>query len=844
MHRWTLILLFLFLSSPGAARQRNSVPLLRPDSIRVVPDSLRKDSLAAKRDTAAAVSGIDTVVNYASADSIVYSFATKTMSMYKKGDIRYQKMELKSDRIDIDWNTSVMTAFSAADSARDTSKKTQSLPTMKDGGEEYHGKELGYNFKTKRGRISVADTKIDQGYYYGDQIKKIGQDVLFVADGRYTTCDKPDPDYFFFSPKMKVMPGDKVIAEPVYFYVADVPIFWLPLAVFPNKAGRRSGIIAPAIAEDALHGRLLRHLGYYWAMNDYMDINLTSDLYTRGSWALFSNYRYSLRDVLNGSLSGWYRKMISGENVDPEHAVDESYSLGIVHQQTINPTTRFDVNFAFASNNAYRNTLDLNQVLNQTVNSNATLSKFWEGTPNSMSLSVSRTQNLVDGSSSEVLPSIRFNHSQSYPFRFGKTSDQSNLAWYENIGVGYSAGYSNNLSKVGVTTSGLRVPVNGGDTLLSLKDYAFNRNQLLTQDVSMNIAPKLGYVTISPSISYHDERRFFNNEGPALSPDSTAIVNASGQGTTRSGTLSTGVAASTKIYGIVQPNLLGIAAIRHTLTPSLSLTYSKQVIGDNLAPKQMVMGFSMGNIFEMKTGNPASEADMKKIQLMNVGLGASYNFSADSLNLSPLGVTFRTGIGSLLDVGGNTSFDFYSQDPVRHQRINKFRIQNGEGLAQMTNVGLTLTTALSGEKTKGKSTPEEAESDSLRRLETHPRSGFYGLHQDDEPDFGIPWKLGLTFNYSENKVQPFTSRSASLRGNLDFNLTEAWKFQVNGGYDLVSKEVVVPQISVSRDLHCWIMNFEWVPTGFGRHYQFEIRLKAPQLRDIKVTKQGSAQGIY
>lgn len=813
------------------------------DSTSLPLDTVVVDSSATTHDTTSSVSGVDTVVNYSSADSIVYSIETKTMSLYSEGNIKYQAMELEAGRIDINWDTSTLTGFGIQDTSDTTQKRELGLPVMKDRGEVYDGKELGYNFKTKRGRILIADTKMDEGFYHGERLKKIGKDVLFVADGRYTTCDKAEPHYYFYSPKMKVTLQEKVIAEPVYMYIADVPVFWFPVAVFPSKGGRRSGIIAPAIAEDAAHGRLLRHVGYYWAINDYMDWNIKTDLYTKGSWALFSNYQYNLRYYFYGGLSGEYRKMLEGESSDPNREKNISYNVHISHHQEINPTMRADVNFTFASNNSYRNTNNINQALNQDITSNATISKSWEGTPHSVNINVSRRQNLINGNITETLPSLNFNHSQSYPFRSSKkkSADPSDLSWYELIGVSYHTNFSNNRAKTKKSINGILTNINGVDTLTTVEDYRFDRNYRLTQGVSMSIAPKLGYFTISPSMNYNDQRSYSDNDIPDSS--NGHLITRKDRLWSRSGTFSSGVSASTKVYGIVQPGFLGVEALRHTVSPGLSFMYSKQVIGENLPPKQMVMSFNIGNNFEMKTTPEEEGKEGKKIQLLNLSTGISYNFAADSLNFSPFSLNYRTSIGNILVIGGSTGFDLYKLEQVSpgyFNKVNKFLLIEEGRLARMTNFSVSLSTSLSGEK-QGTSR-DEPSSDTLQRQ--LPKSAYRNLLEEEEPDFSIPWSLSLSWDYSENKIPSSKLRSSNLRGNLDFNLTANWKFSVSGGYDIMNREVVVPQINISRDLHCWMMDFTWRPMGAYRFYSFEIRLKAPQLQDIKVTKTGSASGIY
>ena len=158
----------------------------------------------------------------------------------------------------------------------------------------------------------------------------------------------------------------------------------------------------------------------------------------------------------------------------------------------------------------------------------------------------------------------------------------------------------------------------------------------------------------------------------------------------------------------------------------------------------------------------------------------------------------------------------------------------------MTDFNLNFSSSLSGERKQSSRSPASGDTTSSPR----PGNEYFGLYREEEPDFSIPWRLSLSLSYSERKVEPTPSHSSSMRGSLEFNLTENWKFSMNGGYDIANREVVVPNVNITRDLHDWIMNFSWVPVGQYRNYQFEIRFKASQLHDIKVTKQGSQSGIY
>ena len=229
----------------------------------------------------------------------------------------------------------------------------------------------------------------------------------------------------------------------------------------------------------------------------------------------------------------------------------------------------------------------------------------------------------------------------------------------------------------------------------------------------------------------------------------------------------------------------------------------------------------------------------KKIRIIDVNASMSYNFTADSLKLSDLNINYSTQIGDILNLHSNTTFTPYDYSPVSQYNINKFLINEGKGFFRMTNFTLNISTSISGEKLKSKETevpkPEDKPASELENMNSQ---NYQGVYKQKEPDFSIPWSLSLSYNYSLNKPTPLNISSYSnISGSLDFNLTPTWKFSVSGSYDLKQKQFAAPQIIISRDLHCWLMNFTWNPIGLYRGYHLEIRVKAPQLQDLKITKQ-------
>jgi lipopolysaccharide assembly outer membrane protein LptD (OstA) len=368
------ILPFLFLLAchiPFKTMTAQPVLAAGRDTTRLTPQ--HRDSVASTS------SGVDTVVTYLAKDSIVYSISTRLMKLYGKSELRYQAIGLKAERVDVNWDTSTLSAQGIPDTSSKTGKKAIGAPVLVDGGETYNGSQIGYNFRTQKGRISVGDTEIEQGYYHGEEIKKVERDVLYVAGGRYTTCDAEHPHYYFYSPRMKVTLRHQVVAEPVYFYLADIPIFALPFGVFPNESGRRSGIIAPAYGSDSRRGHYLSHFGYYWAINDYLDLSSTFDWFARGGWLNRSMVRYALRYDFTGSVSVNFTNLHSGEEGDPGRSEQRDYNIQINHNQQIDPTTRLDVNFSFSSGSFFRNvSSNLDEILRQNIVSTATLSKATE----------------------------------------------------------------------------------------------------------------------------------------------------------------------------------------------------------------------------------------------------------------------------------------------------------------------------------------------------------------------------------------------------------------------------------------------------------------------------------
>ena len=833
------LLIVILLSVQEFAQQIDSTGLVPPDSISspVIDSLLTSDSVKTKP------GDIDTVINASSSDSLIFVISRKEMYLYGTGDIQYKQTDLKAANIKVDFETGEVEAEGVP---TDTAGKYEGTPVLNDKGEKYEGFRMRFNFKSQRGFIASAGTESEGAYYTGSKIKKVDKDTYFIKDGIYTTCDKKDPDYFFYSPKMKVVQQKEVMAEWIWLFVGDVPFpVPLPFAVFPLESGRRSGIIPPVFGDDPTYGKYFSKFGYFWAISDYMDLNVTGDYYTRGSFGANSRFRYAERYNFTGTLQGTYSDKISGLSSEPNRSENIFWSINWSHNQKFTPTMTFDANLEFTSGNQiYSNYTDFNQLLRNQIVSNATFSKTWEESGNNLSASYSRNQDLGSGNIQEVLPRLTFTRSQSYPFRGSGVGEQK---WYELFGYSYTGQFENDRDK----TNG-HLDIRGG----------FNHQ------ISAGLSPKLGYISIAPSVRYQE--RWYNKRvvyergvSPKTGNDTTFINDEHEINFVR--TFGMGLTASTKFYGIFPVNSFGVNAIRHTVNPSISYNYNpdfskpfwgyydsyidpnnkvirydkfqREVFGGAPSGESQRITFSLGNIFEMKTMPDLSDTTSKenKIQLLNLSAAMSYNFAADSMKLSDLGLQYRTQIGEWFNFSGSSNFTPYDYTADK-TRINKFLVNEGKGLLRLTYFSFSISTSLSGEKLKS---AESKEPPPEGQYELQNGDNVYkGIYSEKEPDFAIPWDLNLTFNYSLNKPVPSQkTESTNLSGGINFNLTPNWKFSFTGSYDFQRHEFAAPQIRISRDLHCWLMNFTWNPIGTYRGYRFEIRVKAPQLQDLKVTKQ-------
>lgn len=815
------------------------------------PDSLNYK--AADTNTIAK-SDIKAEINYSAKDSLVYDLKNKKVFLYNDAKLSYENLKLDAGRIAVNQETLILEAYGIPDSAN-TGKFIQT-PLMFQGDEKYEGAKLTYNFKTQQGSVSMGFSEAEVGYYFGDKIKKVSSDVLFIKNGMYTTStDRDNPEYYFLSPKMKVIPNNVVIAQSVFLYIEGVPVFWIPFGVFPNKTGRASGLIVPTFGDDITYGNYISRLGYFWAINDYIDFALSGSYFTKGRIDAYGRFRYAKKYNYSGDIDGGYSRIRLGESTDIGTQNSDEWGFNVNHNQQLTPTSRLDAGLQFASGKQFYNisTNSLQVLLKQNIISNLTYSKTWESMPFSFDANYYRNQNLYTGSVTERIPLINFSVTQTFPFENSR-SGFYDKKFYEYFSFSYNGSFLNNMEKI----------VNFPNTDSAKNIY--DTRSGLRNNVNFAFSPKFEFITLAPYFNYTEiwyNNYLEKNYNPVINSAYVKDINA----IKALRYFNTGLSFSTRFVGIFNPDIFNITGIRHTLTPALTYIYQPDfskpgwgyyktyndtsgnqirysifengIFGIGPSGELQSVAFTLGNVFEMKTF--VNDTTENKFNLFNLDAGINYNFAADSLKFSDLLLSYRTNIGEYLNISGGATFNLYKFDIPSHVRINQFLIDTEGKLADMTSFSISMSTSFNF-GISNKDEPELTPEDTMTF-----RGSYKGVRTTklDEVSFNIPFTGGLGFNYSEFKPNPLQySHSSNLYGNIGFNLTEKWRFTFSTSYDIINRTFAAPYITAYRDLNSWEMSFNWYPSGTYAGFSLEVRIKAPQLRDIKVSKQTNSRGVF
>ena len=854
---------------------------------KAIDDSIRADSMMRARSN-----GIDAPVKYSAEDSLVYDAESGTAYLYGNSKVDYENMKLTSDKVHMNLDKSTVRATGTIDSTAEGGIKGKPVFTM--GKDEYKSDTMAFNFKSKKGLIKGIYTEQQDGFLSGEVGKRDSTGSVYLQHGRYTTCDKPHPDFYIALSRAKVRPGKDVVFGPAYLVVADVPLpLAIPYGFFPFSKKYSSGFIMPSYGDESDRGFYLRDGGYYFAISDKWDLKLLGEIYTKGSWGVSAASNYRKRYRYSGSFLFSYQDSKTGDKGLPDFAEQESFKIQWNHRQDpkANPYSSLAASVNFATSSYERN--NLNSMYNpQTLTqSTRTSSVSWSTGFSSIGLSLSATTNLAQNmrtSSIQItLPDLNISLSRFYPFKRKHLVGKER--WYEKISMSYTGQLANSIS----TTE---------DKILHsnlIKDWKNAFQHTIPVQANFTL---FNYINVTPSFNFTD--RMYSKK-VTRGWDNTLqkeVVRDTTYGFHNVYNWSMSVGASTKLYGFWTPNrkLFGdkIQAIRHVITPQVSFSYSPNFgarrygyydsyqytdasgnvklveyspYQDELYSvpgkyKTEMISWDVSNNLEMKIKSDKDTTGYKKISIIDeLGASMSYNAAADYHRWSDLSMRLRLKWWKNYTFSLNAQFATYAYEldangkPYvgNHTEWGYGRLPRFQGMSQ--NFSFTLNP----EKLKkwfGRKDDKDDDKVSVdsdgpdtnieSNMDDDLEKGKYAAKKkrgniaetDDDGymSFNMPWSLTIGYGITmrENTAGRFNTKTMrypykftqTLNFSGNIRISDGWNINFSSGYDFDNHAMSMTTASLSRDLHCFNMSASVVLAPYTS-YNFTFRCNAATLTD-------------
>ncbi len=829
------------------------------DTLKIGTDTLRIGDSLTQDDTLklpASKDGLKSDVNYTFDDSSYFDVEHKEFHLWGKAHVDFEKIKLDAGYIKINFGNNTVTA----EPSKDSLGNSYNRPVFNDGDRDYVCDKMSYNFQTKKGKIYGLVTAEGDGLIHGDQVKKDSLDNLYVKNARYSTCtDTLHPHFYILAKRLMIIPGKQIVSGPAQLVVADVPTpIVLPFGFFPIRKGQRRGILPPGFANSIAQGYYLKGLGYYIPINDYVDLAVKADIYFNGSWQGYIAQKYKKNYSFAGNYTLSYGNIIFGDKKADDFRRIRNFNFGWRH--TIDPKKipgyNFNLDINFSSSNFYKTStaFNYNDITKNIIRSSVNLSKADRKNRYSTTIALNHDQNLQTHDINFTLPEINFAYNSFAPF-----ANKNRIGipkFYENIRIGYTLNFKNQISTKDT------ILTQHPDTIASLMRYG------MVHRLPLNLFTfkVLKYFNISPTADYTEYWYFktvekgWNSINQKLD---TFYNNDFKRGYTYSGRLQ----ITTAVYGILNVNRFGLVALSHVIRPSISFEYipdfsdpkfgfykynrrdsltfypqkysifEQGIYGGPGGVEQGNMKISINNNLEAKYKHKTDTGiEVRKTTLIeNLTLYSSYNFLADSFKMSTVGVSGSTKLFKRLAIIFGSTLDPYKYSTT--QRVDEYDIDLKKlRLGTVLNARFAVSADISADDFKPK-----VKTNTTTKKDTSAEQAYITANPDIFANFNIPWTLNLqyTFNYSNNPLA-ISEQQKTLQPTLmlsgDINITAKWKVGFATGYDFRVKQITFTNINILRDLHCWSMGFDWVPTGQNRRYMFTLKAKSALLQDLKLNK--------
>ena len=847
-----------------------------------VDDSIHADSINRQKSN-----GLNAPVEFASDDSLVYIAPTKQVRLYGNAKVKYENMNLESDKVRMALDSSLVHATGSAD----TTGKLTGSPVFTMGSDKYESDTMSFNFKTKRGFINNVYTEQEDGFLSSQHSKRDSSGVLYLEHGRYTTCDAPHPDFYIALSRAKVRPGKDVVFGPAYLVVADVPLpLAIPYGFFPFTKSYSSGFIMPSYGDESARGFYLRDGGYYFAINDKWDLKLLGEIYTKGSWGLSAASNYRKRYRYNGSFFFSYQNTKNGDKGMPDYSEQTSFKIQWSHRQDskANPFSSLSASVNFATTSYERDNLNSMYNPQSYTQSLRTSSVSWTTNFSSLGMTLSGTtnlsQNMRDSTISLQLPDLNVSVSRFYPFKRKKMAGKER--WYEKISMSYTGHLSNSIN----TKEDLLFKSN------LIKDWSNGMQHNIPINANFTV---LKYINVNPSFNFTD-RMYTNKVMKSWDEATQTEVADTTYGFYNVYNWSMSLSASTKLYGFWLPSrkIFGdkIQAIRHVLTPQVSFsyapdfgasrygyyaTYQKTDADGNVTLQEYSpytgslfgvpgkgktgnISFDLSNNSEMKVKSDKDSTGFRKISIIDeLGLSMGYNMAAKERPWSDLSMRIRLKWWKNYTFNMTAVFATYAYELSEngtpyvgtHTEYSRGRFGRFQGMSQ--NFSFTLTPEKlkklfsGGDKDDDDDDYRENDDtgvetnidDDMINAQRGARKQSAGKAETDEDGymkFSMPWSLTVGYGVTmrENTDGKFNTESMrypykftqTLNFSGNVRLSDGWNISFSSGYDFEEHDISMTTASLQRDLHCFNMSCSVVLAPYTS-YNFSFRCNAATLTD-------------
>jgi len=816
----------------------------------IIKDSF--DSLSNKKN------GLNEIVTFEAEDSMVLLFNQKYVYLYNQAKLNSPKTNLEAYHIGISLESKELFAKGFIDS----SNQYRDKPLLKDEGESYTADSMHYNSNTGKGRVYGLRLAQEEAHIHLGKVLKEANGNFTGVQGKITTCDADHPHFFLNTSKVKVMPNNKALfgAANLVFLGIPTPIA-LPFGLAPLKKGQRDGILFPSLGFNALNKSFyLQNFGYYIGLGEHSDIQINSDAYLNGDFRLGMMTQYVKRYVFQGNLALQFSRFSNGfERTSPQFSrtndfairsqfnLDPKYLPGVRLGGNINVVT---------SGYNQRNSRDLNSLSNNQFTSSINYGQSFLKNKINLSMAARHTQNTQTRDFRLELPSINVGISSLTPFA-SKTG--SNQLWYQQLRLSYSG----NMANVIQTKDSILFSARYRE---ALQDFKSGLSHAIP--ISTNVKMFNGILNISPSMNYR-ENWHFNGRIQEIDSRTNRVINRDTSGFFRQYGYSFSASAKTNIYGTLTDLKWGrVTALRHTITPTFALSYAPNIdafargwtrrytdTSGRIINYNFFSNSPMGGIAQNQSGTVSfginnnlqgkktlsidsnGKSKTEKFNLIDqLNISGNYNVFADSLKLSDIRMSFNTVLLKIIRINANSSYSPYVRTNSGVM-INRYTLQEDGKLMRLRSAGINLNASLNA-KTFSKTSAKKLEPNKKVRgeepelLDIQNQIGtFY--------DFNIPWNINLAYMANYNAESPNPSNRIStnrIRISGDVSITENWKIVYETGYDLKSKMLDGSRFSVARNLHCWQLEFSWIPTGFGQQWLFTLRPVSRLLQDLKLNR--------